>query len=185
MKCFFINPLDKTIAEFDSAEPTALIGCVMVAIAAVLESGDVLYTDAAQHSEALTNPETVRSVEGFSIPGLGYFFGKAVVIGHDSSGRIVDAQLSLEELKSSVRFEQDPFITSYETFLTQNNHSLESSIDVDGKMVPTRYILNVLSLLPESKKSEILMMAQIDIGNGLEPTVLLGSFAKHLGENRK
>jgi len=185
MKGFFINPIDKTIAEFDSAEPTALIGCAMVAIAAILQSGDVLYTDDTQHSEALSHPEAVRSTKGFYVADLGYFFGKAVVVGHDSSGRIVDAQLSLEELKSSVGFEQDPFITSYETFLTQNNHSLESSIDIDGKMVPTRYILNVLSLLPEGKRTEILMMAQIDIGNGLEPTVLLGSFAKHLGENRK
>lgn len=185
MKCYLINPLNKTITEHESAEPTALIGCATVAMAAVLQSGDVLYTDAAQHSEALTHPETVRSTEGFYVAELGYFFGKAVVVGQDSSGRIVDPQLSLAELESSVRFEQDPFISSYETFLTQNDHNLESSIDVDGKMIPTRYILNVLSLLPESKKSEVLMMAQIDIGNGLAPTALLSSFAKHLGDNTK
>lgn len=185
MKCYLINPLNKTITEHESAEPTALIGCATVAIAAIFKNGDVLYTDATQHSEALTHPETVRSTEGFYVAEFGYFFGKAVLVGQDSSGRIVGSQLSLSELENSIRFEQDPFISSYETFLTQNDHNLESSIDVDGKMVPTRYILNVLSLLPESKRSEVLMMAQIDIENGIAPTALLNSFAKHLGSNIK
>lgn len=188
MKGYFIDPASKlvSIVEFNDDSIASIIDCSTIALGATFKNGDVIYTDDNAHSKALMNVSPLTMGYGFHVQDFGFLHGKGLLTGSDSSGESRSPIISLEDFIAKVSFEQDPFIVWYENFLSRAGISSESNVKVQYpngvKWIPISYILNVISLLPTSKKNEIKMMAEIDISKGLDPLDLLKHFASHLGD---
>lgn len=190
MNGYFIDPSNKSVnlVEFADDSIATIIGCSGIALGATFQNGDVVYVDDNGHSKALLNVENLEEQEGFYVQGFGYLYGKALMTGSDQSGESKSPSMTLEEFIAKVSFDKNPFIVWYENFLSRTGIDIGSSIKCDyqnsEKLIPIPYILNVLSLLPESKKNAIKMMAEVDISKGLSPLDLLKHFASNLGSSR-
>ena len=188
MKGYFIDPTSKlvSIVEFNDDSIASIIDCSTIALGATFQNGDVIYIDDNAHSKALVNVSPLAMNYGFYVQDFGFLHGKGLLTGSNRSGESRNPLISLEDFIAKVSFEKDPFIVWYENFLSRAGISSETSVKVEYsnevKWIPISYILNVISLLPTSKKNAIKMMAEIDISKGLDPLDLLKHFASHLGE---
>lgn len=150
-------------------------------MAAELDNGDIIIVDRSIRTSALVKPGTTDADNGFFMDGVGYIFGKAFVVGQARSGQMIDVSSSIDDLQTKIRFGEDPFISTFTDMLTQNGIDIKGDLHVDNQFIPIYSVISMLGLLPEDKKTEVMMLSQIDIESGVNPTLLLTTFAKNLG----
>lgn len=173
---YLIDPEKKTVlaVEADDDSIATFLGCDIICLGATFPSGDVLYV----------NDENSLSscLAGFTIEEAGYMYGVGLFAGSDKAGVSKAPEMSLGEVSAMVRFEKDPTLEWFENYLTRNGINKEMLLPMgEGdteKMVTIGSIINILSTLPESKKSEIKMMVMLDETSHHQPL----RFLKYIAE---